>query len=292
MRITAFTIFNQMTRSLQERIKDMFVHSEQLSTGKKINKPSDDVFGTISAMDYKVSLNEIEQYMKNMDEAESQLGLTDTIMSSVANSLIRARELAVGAATDTQTAESRASMAEEVANLRDEVMRLSQTKLRNRYIFSGYKTDTQPFDSGFNYAGDTNEMNILTDRDSSIAINITGDEAFSYGSETFMETLDNLYDSLVNNDAPAIRASITSIDNDINQVANVRASVGARMNYLERVKTTHEDRSLTMKTMLSNTEDADIAGNISELTKIQVALESLRASGSKVISQSLMDFLG
>jgi len=43
--------------------------------------------------------------------------------------------------------------------------------------------------------------------------------------------------------------------------------------------------------MLSNTEDDDIAGTISELTKIQVSLESLRASGAKILSQSLMDFL-
>jgi flagellar hook-associated protein 3 FlgL len=291
MRITSFMIFNQMTRSLQERINDMSIQSERLSTGKKINKPSDDVFGMINAMSYKVTINQIEQYTKSIDEADSQLSLTDTIMSSVSDALTRARELAVEASTGTQTPANRASIAQEIASLRDEVFRLSQTRFRDKYIFSGYKTDTQPFDTSFNYVGDTNKINVLIDTDTTVAMNITGDEAFSYGGATFFNTLDDLYNALMNNDVTEIRNSITPIDDDLAQVANVRADVGARMNYIDRVKSTHEDRDTTMRMLLSNTEDTDIAETVSELTKIQYALESLRASGAQVLSQSLMDFL-
>jgi len=131
----------------------------------------------------------------------------------------------------------------------------------------------------------------LIDRNSTIALNITGDEAFSSGSETYFETLDNLYNALTTNDQTSIQASVTLLDDANDQVANVRADVGARMNYIEKLKSTHEDRDTELKTMLSNTEDDDLAGTISELTKIQVSLESLRASGAKILSQSLMDFL-
>lgn len=281
-----------MTRSLQERMNDLSNYSERLSTGKKINKPSEDPFGMINAMSYKVNINQIEQYTKNIDEANSQLSLTDTIMSSVSDALTRARELAVEASTGTQTAANRASIAQEIASLRDEIFRLSQTKFRDRYIFSGYKTDTQPFDASFNYVGDTNKINVLIDTDTTVAMNITGDEAFSYGGVTFIETLDDMYNALMNNDVTTIGNSITSIDNDLGQVANARADIGARMNYIDRVKTAHEDRSTTMKMLLSNTEDTDIAETVSELTKIQYALESLRASGAQVLTKSLLDFLG
>lgn len=291
MRITSFAIFNQVTRALQERIREMAVHADRLSTGKRINKPSDDVYGLSRSMDYKVRINEMEQYMKNIDEADSQLGLTDTIMSSAANVLIRGRELALQAASDTQTASDRVSVAEEIASLRDEMLRLSQTKFRDRYIFSGYKTNTQPFDAGFNYSGDANRINVLIDSGSTLSINVTGDEAFSYVGETYFETLDNLYNALVSSDMTAIRDSTSALDNALGQVANVRADVGARMAYLERLKATHADRNTSLKMLLSNAEDTDLAGTISELTKIQYALEALRASGSKVLSQSLMDFL-
>jgi len=291
MRITSFAIFNQMTRALQDGMKKMSLYSERLSSGKKINKPSDDVYGMMNAMGYKVTLNEIDQYKKNIDNAESQLGLTETVMSSVGDILSRARELAVQGSTGTQTPASRASIAQEIASLRDEALRLSQTQLRDRYMFSGYKTGTAPFDASFNYQGDTNEINVLIDRNSTIALNITGDEAFSSGSETYFETLDNLYNALTTNDQTSIQASVTLLDDANDQVANVRADVGARMNYIEKLKSTHEDRDTELKTLLSNTEDDDLAGTISELTKIQVSLESLRASGAKILSQSLMDFL-
>jgi flagellar hook-associated protein 3 FlgL len=285
-----------MTRALQEGIGYVSLYSERLSS-KKINKPSDDVYGMMHAMGYKVTLNEIDQYKKNIDDADSQLGLTDSVMSSVATIVARARELAVQTSSGTQTAEDRAVAAEEIANLRDEAFRLSQTQLRGRYIFSGYKTDTSPFNAGFNYQGDSGEMNVLVDRDSTIAVNVTGDEAFSVGGTTFMETLNDLNYALENNildqtgPSPGIRQAITALDDATDQIANVLADIGARMNYLERLKSNHEDRNTTLKTLLSNTEDDDITTTVSELAKIQVSLEALRASGAKVMSQSLMDFL-
>lgn len=291
MRVTSFTIFNQVTRSLQERMRDMALYSDRLTTGKKINKPSDDVSGMMSAMDYKVSLNEVELYKKNIDNAESHLGMIDTVMDSAASLLTRARELAVQASSGTQTPEDRASVAKEVSNLRDEMFRLAQTQFRDRYIFSGYKTDTGPFDASFNYQGDSGEIGVLIGKDSTLSVNIPGDEAFSYGGITFMETLDDLNTALENNDLTAIQGSLTSFDNDLAQVANVRAEVGAKMSRIEDLKSDLDNRSFTLTTLLSNTQDADLAETVSELAKIQVALESLRASGSQVISQSLLDFI-
>lgn len=291
MRIASFTIFNQMTRALQEGMRNMYLFSERLSSGKKINKPSDDVYGMMNAMGYKVTLNEIDQYKKNIDSADSQLALTDNIMSSAADIISRARELAVQGASGTLTAADRLSMAQEMASLRDEVIRLSQTKFRDRYIFSGYKTDTMPFDASFNYQGDDNAMNVLIDNGSTVALNVTGTDAFSSGGETYFKTLDDLYNSLVSDDQTSIQASITLLDNATNQIANVRADVGARLNYIERLKSTHEDRDTSLQTLLSNTEDDDITSTVSELSKIQVTLEALRTSGAKILSESLMNFL-
>jgi flagellar hook-associated protein 3 FlgL len=291
MRITTFSIFNQMTRALQEGMLEMAGLSEKLSSGKKINKPSDDVFGMMQTMGYKVTINEIDQYKKNIDDAGGQLSLTDSVMSSVATIISRARELAVQGSTGTQTPESRAAMAAEVATLRDETIRLAQTKFNNRYIFSGFKTDTASFDASFNYLGDSGAINVLVDRDSTVAVNVTGDQAFSSGGETYFKTLDDLYNALQSNNQTAIQSSITLLDNATNQVANVRADVGARMNYLDTLKSAQEDRSTTFKTLLSNTEDTDITEAVSELAKIQVSLEALRTAGAKMLSQSLLDFL-
>jgi flagellar hook-associated protein 3 FlgL len=291
MRITSSMIFNQVTRSLQRNLKALADPSERLSTGKRINKPSDDPTGMSRAMDYKARIEENEQYMRNTDDAYSFLQYADTVMSSVANSLTRAKELSIQGATETQSAESRASIAEEVAGLRDEMLAAANSKLRDRYIFSGFKIDTAPFDASYIYQGDSGEMNVMIDRTATAAVNITGSKAFSYGGTTFMETLDDLYTGLQSNNTSAIQTTIEGIDNALDQIANVRAELGARVSYLDKQKINLEDRNFAFRSFLSNTEDADITADVSEMARAELALQSLQQAGSKIFSQSLLDFL-
>jgi flagellar hook-associated protein 3 FlgL len=291
MRITSSMIFNQVTRSLQRNLKALADPSERLSTGKRINKPSDDPTGMSRAMDYKARIEENNQYMRNTDDAYSFLQYADTVMSSVANSLTRAKELSIQGATETQSAESRASIAEEVAGLRDEMLAAANSKLRDRYIFSGFKIDTAPFDASYIYQGDSGEINVMIDRTATAAVNITGSKAFSYGGTTFMETLDDLYTGLQSNNTSAIQTTIEGIDNALDQIANVRAELGARVSYLDKQKINLEDRNFAFRSFLSNTEDADITADVSEMARAELALQSLQQAGSKIFSQSLLDFL-
>ena len=291
MRITSSMIFNQVTRSLQRNLKALADPSERLSTGKRINKPSDDPTGMSRSMDYKARIEENNQYMRNTDDAYSFLQYADTVMSSVTNSLTRAKELALQGATETQSAESRASISEEVAGLRDEILASANSKLRDRYIFSGFKIDTASFDATYTYQGDSGEMNVMIDRSATVAVNITGSRAFSYGGTTFMETLDDLYNALQSNNTSAIQATIGDLDNALNQISNVRAELGARVSYLDKQKMNLEDRNFAFRSFLSNTEDADIAADVSEVARAELALQSLQQSGSRIFSQSLLDFL-
>lgn len=291
MRITTNTIFNRLTRSLNDNLVKLYEVSNRLSTGKKINKPSDDASGLTRALDYKISINEIEQYKKNIDGAYSYLDFTDTTMSSATNILTRARELAVEASTGTQTPESRAAIAEEIASLRDQVLSLANSKFGNRYIFSGYRTGTEAFDPTFNYQGDSGSINIITDRNSTMALNITGDVAFSYGGTSYMETLDTFYNDLLNDNEAGIQASVSDFENALDQVANVRAEIGAKLNNLDSLKTGFDNRDVTLQTFLSDTEDSDIALDATELEKTELALESLRMVSSDILSRSLLDFL-
>jgi len=291
MRVSSFMIFNQLTRSFQKNLQSLSGLYNKLSSGKKIDKPSDDVIGMVRAMDYKVSINENDQYKRNIDEAYAHLEFAETTISSASEVLIRAKELAVEGANGTLSAEDRSAIAEEIANLRDQLLSLANSRFRDRYIFSGFKTDLEAFDSSFTYQGDTGEINVMIDRNATIALNVSGNAAFSAGGVTFFETLDDLRMALENDDVTAIQASLTPLDNALGQVLNVRTDIGARLNYLDDQKNRIDDNNFALKTVLSITEDADLAKTASELLKTEATLEALRQSASRVISQSLMDFL-
>ena len=97
-------------------------------------------------MAYKVSIAAGEQYLDNIDGAMSSITSADSTLSSVNTALTRLKELAVQAASDATSDSSRAALAEEVGQLRDQLLSLANTKVGNSYLFSGFRTDTAAFD--------------------------------------------------------------------------------------------------------------------------------------------------
>lgn len=181
MRVTSLMIFDQLRVSFERNLARVFKLNNQLSSGKRIEKPSDDVVGLMRAMDYKLSINHNDQFKRNIDEANTFLSFTENVLASVSDALIRSKELALSGSTGTLDAESRSSIAKEVASIRDHLLNLSNSKLRDRYVFSGFKTDTRTFDpSTFTYQGDSGIINVLIDKSTLIPINVVGIDVFRY----------------------------------------------------------------------------------------------------------------
>lgn len=292
MRVTSFVVYEQFKRSLQRNLSELSEHNNRLSTGKKISKPSDDIVGMMRSMDYKISINNIEQYKRNITEAINHLEFAEQIISSVNDSLIRAKELAISGASNALNAQDRLAIAKEISQIRDHIINLSNTRFKGNYIFSGFKTDVQPFDpSTFNYNGDDGAVNIYIDTNVSIQMNIPGSSSFTIGGVSFARILDDLRIALENNNSAEIRASIDRIDNAINQTINTSTEIGARLNRLDDQTNRLQDDVVSFKSLLSNIEDTDIAEVTSGIAKAQTALEALRASSARVMSQSLFDFL-
>ncbi len=291
MRIASITIFNQIARSLHDNLRVLSNLSNRLASGKKISRPSEDVAVMGRSMDYKVTLNTLNQYKDNINEAEAHLGFADSIMSVAANTLTRAKELAVQGSTDTLSTEDMAAMAEEVKMMRDGMVSLSNSKYRNRYVFAGFQTNSAAFDASFNYQGDSGGINVLIDRNATMSLNIPGDAIFGDGATSIMGMLDQFYNDLLSGNTAGVRGAIDSIDNGIDSIVNVRAELGAKLKYLDDARLNLDNREFNTQTLLSGNEDSDIADTISEISKTELALQSLRAAGAEVFSKSLMDFI-
>ena len=86
----------------------------QLSTGKKINRPSDDPSASTQLLKLSTLKSKTEQYNRNIESARNQLQLQESVLSSVTNVLQRVRELTIQANNATQNNESRAAIADEI----------------------------------------------------------------------------------------------------------------------------------------------------------------------------------
>lgn len=185
MRITSFMLYEQFARYLQTNMKDFAKFNARLATGKKINSLSDDVIGSIKALDYKVNISANEQYKRNIAEAKTLLDFTNTVLNSVAKILPDIRNIALSSVSGSLSAEERAAFAYQTALFRDNLLALSNSKFRERYIFSGFRTDIEAFNNAtFVYQGDSGIINVMVDRNTVLPVNIPGSSVFAYTLNT------------------------------------------------------------------------------------------------------------
>ncbi len=178
-RVTSLMMFRQFTKSLNSHLNDMGKVQNQLATGKRITKPSDDVIGLRGTMAYKVSLNDLSQYTRNIDEGIGSLALTESALTSMTHILERTRELALNESSDTGNDATREITNYEVRNLFNELVNIGNSKNRDKYLFSGYFTRTAAFDASGTYQGDSNNIDIYIGDGIKSRTNISGDVAFS-----------------------------------------------------------------------------------------------------------------
>lgn len=145
MRITENMKMNNAVWSLGKVQVQYDAILEQMATQKRINRISDDPTGMTMLMTYRQNQASIVQYQKNVDNSNGWLSMTESKLTSAQDLLTRAKELAIGQGTATATAESRRIAANNVEQLRQEMLSLANSMYGDRYLFSGSRMDAPPF---------------------------------------------------------------------------------------------------------------------------------------------------
>lgn len=145
MRITENMKFNTSLASMANVQSQYNSVMEQMASLKRINRISDDPLGMIQLLDYRQGQASIEQYQKNIDNSSAWLSMTETKLTSAGDLLSKARELAVGQGTATATAETRRIAADNVKQLKEEMLSLANSTYGSRYLFAGSQMAVAPF---------------------------------------------------------------------------------------------------------------------------------------------------
>ena len=117
--------------------------STQMSTQKKITRPSDDPVIAIRALRLRTSVSELTQYYeKNAPDAESWLEVTEKALGTVTDVLTDMSTQANKGANKDLAVEDLAIIVEQMKSLRDEFYSTGNVDYAGRYVFTGYRTDT------------------------------------------------------------------------------------------------------------------------------------------------------
>jgi len=155
--------------------------NKQIGSGSKVTKPSDDPVAASRIVRINDSLSRTEQYQKNISESLVMHSAAESALNNVYNLMVRAKSLALEGANDASvsTSESFAAIADEIGGIKEGILQLAFSKLRDKYIFSGTAADTAPFgENGGPYQGNSELLYINTGNDIKVAVNLPGDFAF------------------------------------------------------------------------------------------------------------------
>lgn len=163
----------------KSRLEDLQIKGSNL---KRIQKPSDDPVGNIELLSIRSEQVDMNQYLRNSNFAKTQLEYTESAIADLTDILSKAKEIAIGQASDIYNGDVRESIAKEVHQLRIQSLAIGNRRFGNRYIFSGHKTLTRPFDEDGKYSGDEGKITLEVNKDFFIPTNMNGSEVF-YSSE-------------------------------------------------------------------------------------------------------------
>lgn len=140
MRVTQSMLSNNMLRNLSSSYGKMSKLQDQITSGKKITRPSDDPVIAIKGMGYRTEIDKVKQFTRNIGEVHNWLDTTDATLGEAGDALNRVKELIVQAANDTNTADDREKIQAEINQIREQLQDLSNTQSGGKYIFSGTNT--------------------------------------------------------------------------------------------------------------------------------------------------------
>ena len=268
----------------------------QVSSGKRLTKPSDDPAGMSYSLSLHSVLDTIDQYRSNIGDARAFLSTSDNALSS-ATDVIRSVRTAVVQASSTQMDDqARIALATQVDSAIQQLAQVANTTYGQRYVFGGQRTTQPPFVASgdtFAYRGgsiatDDGALTVDIGAGQSITINVTGDRVFANAFSTLAKIRDDI---LGGQTTELSQTDLAQIDAVRSAILTARSELGTKADSLAQTDARLEQSSLQLKDTISKIEDADIPSAVIELQTAQLAYQAALSAASKSLSMNLLDFL-
>ncbi|MFP4036857.1 MAG: flagellar hook-associated protein FlgL [Desulfobacteraceae bacterium] len=297
MRIANKTIYDTIKNNLFRTSDEMTRANQVISSGKRINRPSDDPVGQVSVLGLRSSLANIEQLGRNITMGRSWLDMAESAMNQTEEVLSEAKALAVQMSNSTQGQTQRESAAQQVEGYIEQILNAANTQVDGRYIFSGTKTDTTPFaydreQGQVDYQGNGTSFKVRIGKDMEVEVGRDGRDVFGDpDGDSMFKTLIDFAHSLRSNDAAGIQDAIGELQGQLDSVNSSIAENGARSIRLNLRESIIEDLDLSYTERKSTLEDADLAEAVVDLKTKELAYQAALASSSRVMQMSLVNYL-
>lgn len=287
------TFLNNLTRNLNAMRKTQ----EQMSSFKKVSRPSDDPIAVTQILGMKTTLAEQAKHMQNMEDGIGWLEATDSALNNAGQVLKRAYELTVQAANGTNPEDSLQAIAKEIEQLSDELMQIANSSYAGRYIFGGTYTGKTPFeldvDGNIIYKGNDETLDWEIGAGVTMSINLTGQDVFEADEGTKQSEIFTVLSDLKNalESGGNVDNLLENINEKLDHILEQRAVVGAKSRRMEMSLDRAEVVNLGLIELTSKLEDIDVAETSMYYAMQRATYEAALMTGAQILQPTLLNFL-
>lgn len=300
MRISTNTLYQTAITKISTIQAEQSKLQQQIASEKRVLTPSDDPIAASRALSISSSQSQNAQFAKNRQIANTSLTGLDVSLGSITELLVTSRTTLVGNA-GTLSANEKSILSTNLKASLQTLIGFANTKdATGNYMYAGYQSDTVPFTAtatGATYNGDSNQQQLQVDSQRKMVVNVPGDSVFQAGGNDVFSIYSDLI-TILDNPASTdtdvtngVAAALANMDTAISNVANIRSSIGTRLNEIDALNDSGSSRELQYAQALSELVDLDYAQAISDLSQRKVVLEAAQQSFIQITGLSLFNYI-
>ncbi len=300
MRISTNTLYQTAISKISNIQAEQSKLQQQIASEKRVLTPSDDPIAASRALSISSSQSQNAQFAKNRQIANTSLTGLDVSLGSITELLVTSRTTLVGNA-GTLSANEKSILSTNLKASLQSLIGFANTKdATGNYMYAGYQSDTVPFTAtamGATYNGDSQQQQLQVDSQRKMVVNVPGDSVFQAGGNDVFSIYSDLI-TILDNPASTdtdvtngVAAALTNMDTAISNVANIRSSIGTRLNEIDALNDSGSSRELQYAQALSELVDLDYAQAISDLSQRKVVLEAAQQSFIQITGLSLFNYI-
>lgn len=264
---------------------------ESLTTGRRINRLSDDPDRAVVADRLGAEVAALESYQRAADNARAWLSTQDTALQGAVSLVQRARELAI-AAGSSQSPEAAAGIAIELESIRSQLIDAANSRFDGRAVFAGFAEAAVGSD-GTLLADGGDVMRRVSD---TLVMSVSASAADAFGftaGDDLFTVLEDLATAVRSGDTATVGGDgLQRLLDRQQDLTDALGAVGGRTNNVEHALTTSATRRDDLLAYRSSIVDVDFAEAAVELTAAETAYQAVLAATARLQRTNLLDYLG
>lgn len=299
--ISSLNSVNQaFVNSVDQITSQLNTEQLEMTSGLSIEQPSDAPDEVSELLQARASLSASQQISSNLSSVSTEVNTAEQSLESAVQLFTTVQTVAAEAATGTATASSRATDAQQLQSIEQQLVGLANTSIQGRYIFAGDSDQTQPYnydptqpDPVSAYQGSASTREIQNPEGGTFPVALTAQQIFDSTDPTtnVFSSINSLITAMNNNDQAAIQTAVNGLPAVASYLNQQLAFYGTTQDTISDATNYAQTQQTQLQSEISTLQDADATSVALEMTQAQTQLQAAMQSKAEIPQSTLFDFL-